>query len=175
VIALLAPGSVLIGIGLFFTKLAVVTFGGAYAVLACMAQQAVSEKGWLTAGEMIDGLGLAETTPGPLILVTEFVDCLAGFGAGGMALGMAAAAVTLWMTLAPCFQWIFADAPYIARMQVGWLDFIWSDMASLNPFALGLTALAAVLLLRLKLGLGLVLAISAPGGPPVGLIRAFCV
>lgn len=97
----------------FFTQLAIVTFGGAYAVLAYMAQEAVQGQGWLTAGQMLDGLGLAETTPGPLILVTEFVGYLAGYGAGGIGLGIAAALVTLWATFAPCFLWIFAGAPYI--------------------------------------------------------------
>lgn len=97
----------------FFSKLAVVTFGGAYAVLAYMAQDVVQAFGWLTTGEMMDGLGLAETTPGPLILVTEFVGFLAGYSKGGLAMGAAAAALTLWVTFAPCFLWIFAGAPYI--------------------------------------------------------------
>ncbi len=100
-------------IGLFFSKLAVVTFGGAYAVLAYMTQQVVAEKGWLSTAEMVDGLGLAETTPGPLILVTEFVGYLAGFGAGGIGLGVLAAGMTLWVTFCPCFLWIFAGAPYL--------------------------------------------------------------
>ncbi len=97
----------------FFSKLAVVTFGGAYAVLAYMAQDVVIMKGWLSADQMMDGLGLAETTPGPLILVTEFVGFLAGFAKGGWLLGFAAATVTLWVTFTPCFLWIFAGAPYI--------------------------------------------------------------
>ena len=100
-------------VGLFFGKLAVVTFGGAYAVLAYMTQAAVSTHGWLTTQQMMDGLGLAETTPGPLILVTEFVGLLAGFGAGGIPLGLAAAALTLWVTFVPCYLWIFTGAPYI--------------------------------------------------------------
>ncbi len=100
-------------IGIFFSKLAVVTFGGAYAVLAYMGQQVVSGFGWLTPGEMIDGLGLAETTPGPLILVTEFVGFLAGFRQGGFGLAAAAAMLTLWATFTPCFLWIFTGAPYI--------------------------------------------------------------
>ena len=78
-----------------------------------MAQDAVEGYGWLTAGEMMDGLGLAETTPGPLILVTQFVGFLAAAREGGLALGMAGALVTLWATFAPCFLWIFAGAPYI--------------------------------------------------------------
>ena len=104
---------VLVEIAVFFSKLAVVTFGGAYAVLAYMAQDVVNAYGWLTAGEMMDGLGLAETTPGPLILVTEFVGFLAAFRDGGVWLGIAGAAITLWVTFAPCFLWIFAGAPYI--------------------------------------------------------------
>lgn len=111
---LLGPQHVLSELGVFFSKLAVVTFGGAYAVLSYMAQAAVEQKGWLTAPEMIDGLGLAETTPGPLILVTEFVGYLAALRATGNVWGgLAGAAVTLWMTFAPCFLWIFAGAPYI--------------------------------------------------------------
>lgn len=110
---LAAPDSVLTQLGLFFSKLAVVTFGGAYAVLAYMVQEVVGDFGWLTTGQMMDALGLAETTPGPLILVTEFVGFLAGSQAGGTGYGIAAAAVTLWMTFAPCFLWIFAGAPYI--------------------------------------------------------------
>lgn len=110
---LMAPESVLTQVGLFFSKLAVVTFGGAYAVLAYMVQEVVGDFGWLTTGQMMDALGLAETTPGPLILVTEFVGFLAGAQAGGTGYGIAAAVVTLWVTFAPCFLWIFAGAPYI--------------------------------------------------------------
>ncbi len=104
---------VLNDISLFFAKLAVVTFGGAYAVLGYMAQDVVNHHGWLSAGEMLDGLGLAETTPGPLILVTQFVGFLAGFREGGLILGFAAGLLTLWVTFVPCFVWIFAGAPYI--------------------------------------------------------------
>ncbi|MEP1208749.1 MAG: chromate efflux transporter [Rhizobiaceae bacterium] len=100
-------------IGAFFSKLAVVTFGGAYAVLAYMGQDVVQNSAWLTAGEMMDGLGLAETTPGPLILVTQFVGFLAAFKEGGIWLAVAATIVTLWATFAPCFLWIFTGAPYI--------------------------------------------------------------
>jgi chromate transporter len=113
---LLAPDGVLTQVGLFFAKLAVVTFGGAYAVLAYMVQEVVADQGWLTTSQMMDALGLAETTPGPLILVTEFVGFLAGAQAGGVWLGVAAAGVTLWVTFMPCFLWIFAGAPYIEWM-----------------------------------------------------------
>ena len=104
---------ILLEVGKFFSTLATVTFGGAYAVLAYMAQDVVVQFGWLTAGEMIDALGLAETTPGPLILVTQFVGFLAGFKEGGLLLGITAALIALWVTFAPCFLWIFAGAPYI--------------------------------------------------------------
>jgi chromate transporter len=103
-------------IGFFFSKLAVVTFGGAYAVLAWMTQAVVQDKGWLTLPQMMDGLGLAETTPGPLILVTQFVGYLAAFKQGGLLYGIAGAIVTLWMTFVPCFLWIFVGAPYIQRI-----------------------------------------------------------
>jgi chromate transporter len=100
-------------VALFFSKLAVVTFGGAYAVLAYMTQAVVSEYGWISTEVMIDGLGLAETTPGPLILVTQFVAMMAGDALGGPGLALAAGGVALWVTFVPCFLWIFAGAPYI--------------------------------------------------------------
>jgi chromate transporter len=117
VVAMIFGGDhVLAKLALFFSKLAVVTFGGAYAVLAYMAQDAVQIYGWLKPGEMLDGLGLAETTPGPLILVTEFVGYLAAYRQGGgspIVMGVLGAFVTLWATFAPCFLYIFAGAPYI--------------------------------------------------------------
>jgi len=103
----------LLEIGLFFSRLAVVTFGGAYAVLAYMVQEVVTGYGWMTTPEMMDGLGLAETTPGPLILVTEFVGFLAGYHSGGIWMALAAATLTLWVTFVPCFLWIFLGAPYV--------------------------------------------------------------
>ena len=109
----LDPSGLLAQLGAFFAKLAVVTFGGAYAVLAYMVQQVVGEFGWLTTPQMIDALGLAEPTPGPLILVTEFVAFLAGAQEGGIALGLAAALLSLWVTFVPCFLWIFMAAPYV--------------------------------------------------------------
>lgn len=100
-------------VGLFFSQLAVVTFGGAYAVLAYMTQAVVTEYGWLSTGEMIDALGLAETTPGPLILVTQFVAMLAGQSAGGLAMALLAGLLALWVTFVPCYLWIFTAAPYV--------------------------------------------------------------
>ena len=110
---LISDQKILTEITIFFSKLAVVTFGGAYAVLSYMAQDVVITKDWLTAGQMMDGLGLAETTPGPLILVTEFVGFLAAFQEGGIKLALMAGFLTLWVTFIPCFLWIFAGAPYL--------------------------------------------------------------
>ncbi len=112
-IAAFDSDSLLLKLGIFFSKLAVVTFGGAYAVLAYLGQDVVNQFGWLSAGEMMDGLGLAETTPGPLILVNEFVGFLAAFRDGGIGYGVLGAMVTLWATFVPCFLWIFVGAPYI--------------------------------------------------------------
>jgi chromate transporter len=114
-------GDVFAELGLFFSQTAVVTFGGAYAVLAYVAQRAVEGFGWLSAGEMLDGLGLAETTPGPLIQVVQFVGFLAAWRAPG-ALSPPAAAVlasllVTWVTYAPCFLWIFVGAPYVERLR----------------------------------------------------------
>jgi chromate transporter len=115
--AYLMGATFLLAIGLFFSKLALVTFGGAYAVLAYMTQTVVTDYGWISTPEMIDAFGLAETTPGPLILVTQFVGQLAGVAQGGLVLGLLAGMMTLWVTFVPCFIWIFAGAPLI-----DWLD-----------------------------------------------------
>lgn len=121
VLVLLGRDHVLWQVGSFFAQLAVVTFGGAYAVLAYMAQQSVNGFGWLSASEMADGLGLAESTPGPLIMVTQFVGYLAAFRAPEpftpLVAGLLGAALTTWVTFAPCFLWIFAFAPWIERME----------------------------------------------------------
>ena len=113
VLWLFGSADILVQLSLFFSKLAVVTFGGAYAVLAYMTQDVVVQQGWLSTVEMMDGLGLAETTPGPLILVTEFVGFVAAFREGGLGMGLAGAVVVLWVTFVPCFLWIFVGAPYI--------------------------------------------------------------
>ena len=139
---LIGAEQILLEIGLFFSKLAVVTFGGAYAVLAYMAQDVVAIKGWLMADEMVDGLGLAETTPGPLILVTEFVGFLAAERVGGFWMGLAGAIVTLWVTFVPCFLWIFAGAPYIE-----WL----SSMPRLASALAAITAAVVGVILNLAL------------------------
>jgi chromate transporter len=117
----LGGGNVFTQIALFFSKMAVVTFGGAYAVLAYVAQQAVDHYHWVTAGQMLDGLGMAETTPGPLIMVTQFVGFLAAWREpGGMPPLLAATLgglLTTWVTFTPCFLWIFFGAPFVEAMR----------------------------------------------------------
>ena len=117
----LGPSHVLVSIGTFFSKLAVVSFGGAYALLAYMAQQAVETHHWMTAPEMVDGLGLAETTPGPLILVTQFVGFLAAFRDAApfspVTAGILGAAMTTWVTFTPSMLWIFAGAPFVEQLR----------------------------------------------------------
>ncbi|MBO6899413.1 MAG: chromate efflux transporter [Shimia sp.] len=116
VIFAVAAGGFLKDVALFFSQLAVVTFGGAYAVLAYMVQAVVQDFGWLTTDQMMDALGLAETTPGPLILVTQFVATLAGQLQGGAGLALTAGLLALWCTFIPCFLWIFAGAPHVSRI-----------------------------------------------------------
>ncbi|MBX5143917.1 chromate efflux transporter [Rhizobium lentis] len=115
------PGNVFSQISLFFSKMAVVTFGGAYAVLAYVAQEAVQHFGWLKPGEMLDGLGMAETTPGPLIMVVQFVGFMGAFRNPGsldpMLAAMLAAILTTWVTFVPCFLWIFLGAPFIEKLR----------------------------------------------------------
>ncbi len=121
IVATLGTGDVFAKIATFFSKMAVVTFGGAYAVLAYVAQQAVERYGWLTAGEMLDGLGMAETTPGPLIMVLQFVGFMAAFRDPGTLPPMLAAVfgglLATWVTFTPCFLWIFVGAPYIESLR----------------------------------------------------------
>jgi len=113
--------SIFVKEGLFFSRMAVVTFGGAYSVLAYVAQAAVEGFGWLQPGEMLDGLGMAETTPGPLIMVLEFVGFLAAYrdpaGLSPLAAGSLGAVVTTWVTFVPCFLFIFLGAPYVERLR----------------------------------------------------------
>jgi chromate transporter len=118
---LLGPGDVFTRIGIFFSEMAVVTFGGAYAVLAYVAQQAVGDYGWLKPGEMLDGLGMAETTPGPLIMVTQFVAFMGAFrqatGLHPMLAGTLGGILATWVTFLPCFLWIFLGAPFVERLR----------------------------------------------------------
>jgi chromate transporter len=108
-------------IAVFFSKMAVVTFGGAYAVLAYVAQEAVDTYRWLQPGEMLDGLGMAETTPGPLIMVTQFVGFMGAFRSPGelnpYVAGVLGGLLTTWVTFTPCFLWIFLGAPYIEALR----------------------------------------------------------
>ncbi|PRD45302.1 chromate transporter [Phyllobacterium phragmitis] len=117
----LGPTNVFAKIGVFFSQMAVVTFGGAYAVLAYVAQEAVQHFGWLQPHEMLDGLGMAETTPGPLIMVTQFVGFLAGYRDPGvlnpLVTATLAAILTTWVTFLPSFLWIFLGAPFIESMR----------------------------------------------------------
>src|ERR1041384_6793619 len=181
----LGPDHVLVSIGTFFSKLAVVSFGGAYAVLAYMAQQAVETYGWMTAPEMVDGLGLAETTPGPLILVTQFVGFLAAFRDAApfsaVTAGILGAAMTTWVTFTPSMLWIFAGAPFVEQLRgnrrlsgalaaitaavVGvilnlsvWFAF---DPLALDLKATALATIAAVLAFRLHRSLIEVVAVMA--------------
>jgi chromate transporter len=114
-------GNVFTDIAVFFSKMAVVTFGGAYAVLAYVAQQAVENYGWLQPGEMLDGLGMAETTPGPLIMVTQFVGFMGAYRDPGslppMLAGTLGGLLTTWVTFTPCFLWIFLGAPFVEALR----------------------------------------------------------
>jgi chromate transporter len=140
--ATLGPDHVLWDVGAFFSQLAVVTFGGAYAVLAYMAQEAVNGFAWLSAGEMADGLGLAETTPGPLILVTQFTGFLAGFRTpapfDAWTAGILAAGLTTWVTFVPCFLWIFALAPAMDRLRT--LTWLQGSLSTITAAVVGVIA-----------------------------------
>ncbi len=131
---------------LFFSKAAVVTFGGAYAVLAYVGQQAVEIHAWLTGPEMLTGLGLAETTPGPLILVLVFVGYLGAFRAGTgldpFVSGLIGALIVLWMTFVPCFLWIFAGAPFIERLRGN--AALASSLAAITAAVVGVIANLAI-------------------------------
>lgn len=129
-------------IGTFFSKLALVTFGGAYAVLSYITQEAVQTYNWLSAGEMADGLGLAETTPGPLILVAQYVGYLAGFRNSipfsPLFGGMIGSLITLWVTFVPCFAWIFTFAPWIEHLQK--INAIKGGLATITAAIVGVIA-----------------------------------
>jgi chromate transporter len=196
-------GSVFPALAVFFSKMAVVTFGGAYAVLAYVAEAAVGAFHWLTPAQMLDGLALAETTPGPLILVLTYVGFLTGFAQPGvlppLAAGLLGATLVTWVTFVPCFLWIFLGAPYVERLygnrrlagglaaitaavvgvilnlalylglhvlfgevgalQLGPLRPSWPVWASLDAAALVLAAVAAVALLRYRIGMVATLAL----------------
>ena len=203
-------------IALFFSEMAVVTFGGAYAVLAYVAQQAVKNYHWLHPGEMLDGLGMAETTPGPLIMVTQFVGFMAAYRDPGalhpMLAGTLGGLLTTWVTFTPCFLWIFLGAPFIEGLRgnkvlsgalsaitaavVGvilnlavwfalhtWfregvpvraagLSFDVPDPASLDPWALALSAAAILAIFRFKVGMIPTLLACAAAGVVLHLLGA---
>jgi len=148
--AILGPENVFSQIAGFFSVMAVVTFGGAYAVLAYVAQEAVQNYGWLAAGEMLDGLGMAETTPGPLIMVTQFVGFMGAFReASGLSPLMAATLgglLTTWVTFVPCFLSIFLGAPFIERLR---------DNAVLTAALTAITAAVVGVILNLAVWFGL--------------------
>jgi len=153
VVALLAafgPDHVFSQIAVFFSQMAVVTFGGAYAVLAYVAQEAVGTFGWLAPGEMLDGLGLAETTPGPLIMVTQFVGFLAAFrgttGLSPLLAGVLGGILTTWVTFTPCFLWIFLGAPYVEALR---------GAKALNAALGAITAAVVGVILNLAIWFGL--------------------
>lgn len=129
-------------IAVFFSTMATVTFGGAYAVLAYVAQQGVEQFQWLEPGEMLEGLGLAETTPGPLILVTQFVGFLAAYRESTMESALLAAsmgaALTTWVTFLPCFLWIFAGAPYVEKLRAN--QAISSALSAVTAVVVGVIA-----------------------------------
>jgi chromate transporter len=215
ILSLIAGAESLAAMFAFFSHMALVTFGGAYAVLAYVAQVAVQDYGWLQPGEMVDGLALAETTPGPLVLVLSYVGYLVGFrtvpGLDPVLGGIIGAALTAWATFVPSFIWIFAGAPYIERLRgrpaisaalsaitaavVGvianlalWFGLHvlfgtverlplfasaagegapglwWPVLSTLDPAALALFLLSALLLLRLKVGMVKVLGLCALAG-----------
>lgn len=133
-------------IAVFFSKMATVTFGGAYAVLAYVAQQGVENYQWLQPGEMLEGLGLAETTPGPLILVTQFVGFLAAYREAtiesALLFASMGALLTTWVTFLPCFLWIFAGAPYVEKLRAN--QAISSALAAVTAVVVGVIANLAV-------------------------------
>lgn len=163
--SILGEGDVFAEESAFFSKLAVVTFGGAYAVLAYMAQQAVEVFGWLTGAEMLDGLGLAETTPGPLIMVTQFVGFLGAYrhavGIDPMLAGVLGSILTVWVTFLPCFLWIFLGAPYIERLR---------DNRSISAALSGITAAVVGIILNLAFWFGLRVVFAEVGTAEFGFL-----
>ena len=146
----LGTDSVFSQIAVFFSKMAMVTFGGAYAVLAYVAQQAVNHYGWLKPGEMLDGLGMAETTPGPLIMVLQFVGFMAAFRHPGalspLLAGTLGGLLATWVTFAPCFLWIFLGAPYVEKLR---------RVRALNAALSAITAAVVGVILNLAVWFGI--------------------
>lgn len=156
----LAGAELLAALGWFYAKLAVVSFGGAYAVLAYMTQAMTVEYGWLDTGQMIAALGMAETTPGPLILVTQFAAMLTGFAEGGAGLAAMAGVVALWATFLPCFLWIFLAAPHLERL---------SAAPRLAGALSGITATVVGVIANLSLWFALHVLFTRVGAGPLAL------
>lgn len=165
-IAVTGIGSTFSQIAIFFSKMAVVTFGGAYAVLTYVAQQAVDHFGWLRPGEMVDGLGMAETTPGPLIMVTQFVGFMAAFRDPGLLspvmAGIWGGLLTTWVTFVPCFMWIFLGAPYAERLR---------DSRALSAALAAISAAVVGVILNLAIWFALHVLFSTVTEFRAGLIR----
>lgn len=163
------PSSVLVDLAMFFSQASVVTFGGAYAVLGYVAQEGVAN-GWVTAREMLDGLALAETTPGPLIMVLQFVGYFGAHGDAGLAArglagvpgGILASIVTVWVTFVPCFLWVFLGAPYVE-----WLR----GKAALSRGLTAITASVVGVVLNLGVWFGLHTLFGEVGSTRVGPFR----
>jgi chromate transporter len=165
-IALTGGSAVLFAVAIFFSKMAVVTFGGAYAVLSYVAQQAVEVYGWLSPAEMIDGLALAETTPGPLILMLTFVGFLAAYRAPGILdpvlAGLVGGMLTAWVTFVPCFLWIFLGAPYLERIR---------GNPKLSGALAAITAAVVGVILNLTVWFGLHVLFGKVGEVDLGAVR----
>jgi chromate transporter len=155
-------------ISFFFSKMALVTFGGAYAALAYIAQEAVAAQGWLQPGEMLDGLGMAETTPGPLIQVVQFVGFMAAYRHAALAsplwAGFYGAVLTTWMTFAPCFLFIFVGAPYIEYLR---------GNKSMSTVLTGITAAVVGVILNLALWFSLHVLFGVVGEQRIGPLRLY--
>jgi chromate transporter len=166
--ATLGARSVFVEEGVFFAKAAVVTFGGAYSVLAYIAQQAVETYGWLKPGEMLDGLGLAETTPGPLIMVVQFVGFLGAYRHPGalspVLAGVVGSIVTVWVTFVPCFLWIFLGAPYVEAMR---------GNRALSAALSSITAAVVGVVLNLSLWFGIHTLFARVSEQSLGPVRLF--
>lgn len=158
---------VLTQIGIFFSKMAMVTFGGAYAVLDYVRQDAVLHYRWIGSEDMTAGLGLAETTPGPLILVTEFVGYLAAYRHGGgnpVLMGTLGALLTVWVTFAPCFLWIFAGAPYVE-----WLN----GQPKLKSALAAITAAVVGVILNLSIWFALHIFFGVVARQEIGILKVW--
>ena len=166
--AWLGRESVYVQEGTFFSVVALVSFGGAYAVLAYVAQEAVQTYGWVTPGEMVDGLGMAETTPGPLILVVQFVGFMGAYrfadGVDPLLAGTAGAVLVAWVTFVPCFLWIFLGAPYIEYLR---------GNRTLGTALAGVTAAVVGVILNLAVWFGLHVVFAEVGEERVGPLRLY--